>query len=83
MLGRLPLQFQGSMKGIVDFSDVTASGNKWSYASIKRMTGYGILQGYPDGLFHPVDKITRAQMAVIMDRTSQYLGDGVVLAGLQ
>ena len=83
MLGRLPLQFQGSMKGIVDFSDVTASGNKWSYASIKRMTGYGILQGYPDGLFHPADKITRAQMAVIMDRTSQYLGDGVVVAGLQ
>lgn len=80
MIGRLPLKFDGSINGTKDFSDVTASANKWSYASIQKMAGYGILQGYPDGLFHPADKITRAQMAVIMDRASLYFGDEMVVA---
>ncbi len=82
MLARLPLQLQGSPNGTVKFSDVTATGNPWSYSAIKKMTGYGLLQGYPDGLFHPADKITRAQMAAIMDRASSYLEDGAVVASL-
>jgi len=82
MLGRLSLRFHGSTNSTINYSDVTKSGNEWSYEFIKKMTGYGILQGYPDGLFHPADNITRAQMAVIMDRTSSYLGDGIVVAGL-
>ena len=82
MLGRLPLQLHGGMNDTMNFNDVTESGNKWSYEFIRKMTGYGILQGYPDGLFHPADNITRAQMAVIMDRTSSYLGNGIVVASL-
>ncbi len=78
MLGRLPLQLQGNYNGALEFGDVTESGNQWSYNFIKKMAGYGILQGYPDGLFHPADNITRAQMAVIMDRTSSYIGDGII-----
>ena len=82
MLDRLPLQFSGNTNGKKNFIDVTASANPWSYVSIKKMAGYGILQGYPDGLFHPAEKITRGQMAVIMDRAASYFVDGLVAASL-
>ncbi len=44
----------------------------WAQEILK--TGYanGVVSGYPDGLFHPNDPITREQMAVLVDRTLRY-----------
>lgn len=40
-------------------------------AAIERWSGYGIIMGY-DGSFRPDDPITRAEMAVIIDRMVSY-----------
>ena len=82
MLDRLPLQFGGGSNAAREFSDVTPAGNPWSYSAIQEMARYGILQGYPDGLYHPAERITRAQMAVIMDRASSFFEGGILLASL-
>lgn len=82
MLARLPLVLDGGTEAAKMFSDVTLYANSWSYDAIRKMTSNGILQGYPDGLFHPADNITRAQMAVIMDRASGYFGGNILAASL-
>lgn len=62
------------------FYDVTQSSSPWSYAAINRIAAAGILQGYPDGGFHPGSSITREQMAALMDRASPYLTGGIGLS---
>jgi spore germination protein YaaH len=62
------------------FPDVTAEDESWSYEAINRIAAAGILQGYPDGSFHPDDSIVRGQMAVLMDRSASYLASSVVVA---
>lgn len=42
----------------------------WSYESIIKMSSNGIFKGYDDGNFYPKRKLTRAQMAALMDRIS-------------
>lgn len=61
------------------FSDVSREANSWSYDSIIKMYHNGVIAGFPDGTFRPWDKITRAQMAAMMDRLSGFgtsAGDG-------
>lgn len=44
------------------------SGAHWAQSSIDQWTTYGVVKGYPDGLFHPNEKVTRAEMATIINR---------------
>jgi len=52
----------------VFFRDVDSG--RWSYEAISSMSGCGIFMGYDDGTFRPLDVITRAQMAALMNRIS-------------
>jgi hypothetical protein len=63
----------GVGSGAKEFSDVNPTDNLWSYDAIKTMSGYGIITGYPDGSFRPKATLTRAEMAVMMSRVSQYI----------
>lgn len=40
----------------------------WAERSIRRCIERGLLKGYPDGSFQPDKPVTRAEMAVILDR---------------
>jgi hypothetical protein len=62
------------------FPDITTESSAWSFDAINRIAAAGILQGYPDGKFHPEDQIARGQMAALMDRSAPYLADGPILA---
>lgn len=46
------------------FSDLDNS--HWAYASVMKMVGLGILEGYGDGTFRPDEPITREQFAKIL-----------------
>lgn len=82
MLDRVLKHTGGSGSGQSIFEDVNRTTSPWSYDSIVRMTESGIISGYPDGLFHPADRITRAHIAVLMDKASPRIPDGAVLADL-
>lgn len=40
----------------------------WAEKSIRRTISRGLMQGYPDGSFQPDKPVTRAELAVILDR---------------
>lgn len=40
----------------------------WAEAAILRCMERGLLKGYPDGTFRPNEPVTRAELAVILDR---------------
>jgi len=48
------------------FSDVTT--NYWAYDWIEYLAGEGIVKGYPDGTYQPLQVVTRDQMAVYLAR---------------
>lgn len=48
------------------FTDVNTE--HWAFAYIELVNEHGLIIGYPDGTFGAEDSITRAQMAVIVDR---------------
>lgn len=50
------------------FSDTAGH---WAESAIERWSGYGIINGY-NGKFMPDDKITRGEMAVILDKIMGY-----------
>lgn len=50
------------------FSDVTRDGNAWSYDAISAVSRVGLYRGYGDGSFRPGERLTRAQMAVLLGR---------------
>ena len=50
----------------VTFNDVDI--NRWSYKYIMDLAKKGILVGYEDGNFKPENNITRAEIAVILER---------------
>ena len=49
----------------VAVDDVTGH---WAEKEIRRCMGRGLLRGYPDGSFQPDKPVTRAELAVILDR---------------
>lgn len=53
------------------FNDI--SKERWSFNSIMSMTDKGIFKGYKDDSFKPNAKLTRGQMAALMDRISLYI----------
>lgn len=42
----------------------------WAYSHIEAVHAAGIVQGYPDGFYHPDDVVTRDQMAVFIARAA-------------
>ena len=46
------------------FKDVPKT--DYAYEQIKKLKDYGIINGYGDSTFHPDDKITRRDMAIIV-----------------
>lgn len=55
------------------FSDVPAS--YWAHDSIIKLADQGIIKGHADGTFGPEESVTRAQTAVLFDRTQQFMED--------
>ena len=52
-----------------DFSDVRGH---YAQSAIETWSGYGVLQGYPDGTFLPDGTMTRAELAAVLDRLMGY-----------
>ena len=50
------------------FPDVSA---QYFADAVAWLAGEGVTSGYPDGLFHPGDTVTRAQMVTFLDRFSR------------
>ncbi len=48
-----------------EIDDITG---RWAEAQIRRCMERGLLKGYPDGSFGPDKPVTRAELAVILDR---------------
>lgn len=55
------------------YNDIHPIQNGWSYDAIIKMTHNEIFNGYADGLFHPSDELSRAQMAALLQRINHYL----------
>ena len=53
------------------FPDVPT--NHWAAGAIERLKGEGVIQGYSDGNFKPNNMISRAEVAVMMDKNNQIL----------
>lgn len=66
------------------FNDVSAESNSWSYIAIRTVSGRGIYTGFEDGSFRPSEKLTRAQMAVIIERLydSNWAGFSIAVASM-
>ena len=50
------------------FTDID---HHWAKESIQKQVSKGRLEGFPDGTFRPDEPVTRAQLAVILDRLDQ------------
>ena len=48
------------------FSDVSRTGNPWSYGAILRLHQAGVVSGYEDGTFRPEAGVRRAELAVML-----------------
>lgn len=58
------------------FSDVDKNG--WYGPSVEKLSDLGIIKGYSDGTFKPDQKVSRAELAVMLDRVIQYVETGKV-----
>ncbi|MPN40843.1 hypothetical protein SDC9_188383 [bioreactor metagenome] len=76
MLDNLQVEFPEGT-GATSYTDVNAMSSPWSYDAIMRMSSAGIIQGFPDGSFGLGKILTRAQMAVMMERISAYVPDNL------
>jgi hypothetical protein len=61
----------------LSFTDVPA--DHWAYRHVEYCVGAGIVQGYPDGSYHPDEAVNRGQMAVYVARAVAGGDDGVPL----
>ena len=55
------------------YADVT--GDAWYNNAISTLSNMGILEGRNDGLFHPLDSVTRAEFATIAVRFFEYAAE--------
>ena len=54
------------------FSDVSAG--SWYAAAVNWAATFGVVSGYPDGSYHPMEFITRQQLATILYKYAQLKG---------
>lgn len=55
----------------------------WASSYIAQATGAGWISGYPDGLFHPEDSLSRCQLVTIINRaTGRSVDAGYVNANI-
>jgi hypothetical protein len=54
------------------FPDVPAS--FWAFEYIETLANYGYVAGFPDGNYYPTNAVTRAQMAVFIERADKGTG---------
>jgi subtilisin family serine protease len=64
--------FKINNQGKINYSDV--SSQHWAFDSISKATNAGISVGYPDGKFMPEQRVTRAEMAVMVARALKIQG---------
>ncbi|HPE69259.1 MAG TPA: S-layer homology domain-containing protein [Thermotogota bacterium] len=69
----LPLLLFSTLFFAVSFSDVPAS--HWAYAAVQSLVEKGILSGLPDGSFQGEAYLTRYQLASVLDKLVNYLGE--------
>lgn len=77
--GKTSQQIDGALPagpGTATFKDVAT--NYWAYKQIEYLAGSGIVSGYPDGTFHPTEKVTRAQAAVFIGRAYDLISTALV-----
>ena len=57
------------------FPDVPGEDNTWAWCHkhVEFLAGWGVVTGYPDGLYHPENAVTRDQMAVYIARAFELL----------
>lgn len=60
---------------ISHFSDVPE--DSWYTEAVYNLYNAGIIQGYDDGTFKPTNNVNRAELAVILDRFYDLVGDSV------
>lgn len=60
------------LSGMTAAAQFTDTESHWAKAAVDRWSGYEILKGYDDGTFRPNGNITRAEMAVVLDRLFCY-----------
>jgi len=65
------LQLEGGKSDVSRFRDA-ASFPKWSKTAIGSLAAEGIMSGYPDGMFRPGNKITRAEAVVALNNAMRY-----------
>lgn len=68
---------QGTPAAETFFSDVTPESAPWSFDAIGRMGAAGLISGFPDGMFHPGDIMSRGQIAVLMVRIYPRIKAGI------
>ncbi len=56
---------ENALRGTASFSDLDGH---WAKDNILRVAEYGLLNGYPDGSFRPEGKMTRAEIAAIINK---------------
>ncbi|MGI6361706.1 MAG: S-layer homology domain-containing protein [Bacillota bacterium] len=61
----------------LDFSDVKK--DQWFYKYVAWASANNIIKGFPDGSFKPNEKISREQMAVILDRFTEAVNIDIIL----
>lgn len=71
-------QFQFTQASEVIYSDVPQ--NSWYYQAVAKANKAGYISGYEDGSIHPNDRITRQEVAVIINRLRTLLRTSNVLS---
>ncbi|WP_132306886.1 glycosyl hydrolase [Paenibacillus sp. BK033] len=75
------LLFQGTIQAAglplkssysVPLQAVVQEGAHWASGALSRWAGYGVIKGFADGSLHPDDKVTRAELATILNRLFGY-----------
>ncbi|MFD0717055.1 putative Ig domain-containing protein [Paenibacillus sp. GCM10027626] len=65
------LQLDLGKSNVSKFKDAAGFAS-WSKAAIGALAAEGILSGYPNGMFRPENKITRAEAVVVLNNAMQY-----------
>lgn len=58
------------------FKDVPI--NHWAYDAVEKLSGIGIIEGYPDGTFKGLENMNRYQLTVALSRTIDYVEQSMI-----